>query len=300
VIPILNALIGLFLFERSWYRTRRFRENLTLSTLNQHFPAYARTDVHKWSKICMYPCALTLLVPRVIVAAGFPFMLAVWCRILICCTDREQPITGCRRWMIKFMFWAWGRSGLLLGFATLVRTREIDVDDEKVNYEEWLGPNYKEALAERKKQKTPTSTIVMNHPGLLEIIAVVSGHLSPALCGKVELSKIPLFSALAFAVQGVFLKRGAGDAMIQQIIDRQKQIEKDKIPFNPVCIFAEGTSNNNTHLLPFKKGAFAGEYTIKPVFAKIEGCGMVSSCYDILGFVDLVCLLICSMSVYTC
>ena len=111
--------------------------------------------------------------------------------------------------MISFMFWAWGRSGLLLGFATVVSTKEMTVD-----YSEWLGPNYKEALAERKKQGTPTSTIVMNHPGLLEIIAVVSGRLSPALCGKVELSKIPLFSAMAFAVQGVFLKRGAGEAMI--------------------------------------------------------------------------------------
>ena len=37
---------------------------------------------------------------------------------------------------------------------------------------------------------------------------------------------------------------------------RQKQIEDEGQNFNPVCIFAEGTTTHGSHIMKFKRGAF--------------------------------------------
>jgi len=34
------------------------------------------------------------------------------------------------------------------------------------------------------------------------------------------------------------------------------QIEDEGLNFNPVCLFAEGTTTSGDHLLKFKRGAF--------------------------------------------
>ena len=64
-----NAVIGLILFEWAWFRMRRFRKpNKDLDVI---YPAYRRDDALKWSKMKLYPGALTLLVPRLFIAVLF-------------------------------------------------------------------------------------------------------------------------------------------------------------------------------------------------------------------------------------
>ena len=118
------------------------------------------------------------------------------------------------------------------------------------------------------------------------------------MCGKDDLERVPLFSALADGVQGIYLHRGGGQTVIDKIVARQKQIEEEGQAFNPVLFFVEGTTTNGTHLLRFRQGAFHGLYTVSPVFFTVSTCGMVDHNYDILAIQDLVVLAMSSCSMY--
>ena len=50
-----------------------------------------------------------------------------------------------------------------------------------------------------------------------------------------------------------------------------------------MCLFAEGTTTNGTGLLKFKRGAFMGMRTVRPVFVKF-GQRMFNPCYDVIDF----------------
>lgn len=79
---------------------------------------------------------------------------------------------------------------------------------------------------------------------------------------------MPLMGNLAAVNDGIFLPRGSNDetrAKVLNIIsDRQEQIEKTK-KYHPLLIFAEGTTSNGSHLMKFKKGAFATLKRVSPM-----------------------------------
>ena len=54
--------------------------------------------------------------------------------------------------------------------------------------------------------------------------------------------------------------------MFTQISDRQALCEKGIYP--PLIIYPEGGTSNGTHLLQFKKGAFAGLRSVQPIIIK--------------------------------
>ena len=54
-------------------------------------------------------------------------------------------------------------------------------------------------------------------------------------------------------------------------MERQKSTEVDGLDWSPLVIFAEGTATNGSHLIKFKKGAFAGMRTVQPCYIKLNG-----------------------------
>ena len=46
------------------------------------------------------------------------------------------------------------------------------------------------------------------------------------------------------------------DKIVETIMARQFQIEEEGFNFNPIALFAEGTTTNGEYLLKFKRGAF--------------------------------------------
>ena len=68
--------------------------------------------------------------------------------------------------------------------------------------------------------------------------------------------------------------------------------------FPPLCIFPEGGTSNSRYLLSFKKGAFIGEKTVRPVVLKYNYTNF-SPCYDIMPFIPLV-ILTMSYGWFTC
>ena len=71
----------------------------------------------------------------------------------------------------------------------------------------------------------------------------------------------------------VFLPRGGNDESrnkaLEVIRDRQEEIEREG-KLKPMVIFAEAGTTNGTHMVKFKKGAFAAEKRITPVFLKFD------------------------------
>ena len=57
-----------------------------------------------------------------------------------------------------------------------------------------------------------------------------------------------------------------------------------------MLVFAEATTSNGTHLLPFKGGAFKGMRTITPSYFTVSG-GQVRPTYDTLGLIPLIVLM---------
>jgi len=89
-LAILNAVLGLALFEWVWGQTEKHRT--VVEERDRHFPAWRRNDAPKWNKMTMYPLAATILIPRLFVFFGSVFLHFVLHKIILFGHDIEQPI----------------------------------------------------------------------------------------------------------------------------------------------------------------------------------------------------------------
>ncbi len=67
--------------------------------------------------------------------------------------------------------------------------------------------------------------------------------------------------------------------------------------YNPICIYPEMTTTNNTSLLKFKKGAFASMRTVIPAFAKV-GDSYLKPVYDTPHFLPFMFMYFASFGVH--
>jgi hypothetical protein len=102
VMLMMNAVIGLAWLEWTFYRTKRFRT--VPKDLDNQFPAWRRTDVESWSRIAMYPGAMTLLLPRMLYGVFTVLIVAVFCRLFLIGHNMNKPVLGCRKICIILMF----------------------------------------------------------------------------------------------------------------------------------------------------------------------------------------------------
>ena len=140
--------------------------------------------------------------------------------------------------------------------------------------------------------------IVSNHLGFIDILTIIISPLTPGFTPKKDLEEAPFTGKLCGGLQSLFLDRGGSleerNKVVQQIIDRQEEIEVQQRSWQPFCIFAEGTVTNGECLLPFKRGAFAGMRTVQPVFCKLSNSA-VHLRTDTFDIPVLVVLLVCEI-----
>ena len=140
------------------------------------------------------------------------------------------------------------------------------------------------------------AVIVCNHLGWPEIFNLVCCPIFPGFTPKKEIVEIPFAGVIARGLQSLFVSRGANpeerEKVVDEIVARQKLIEVDNLPYQPFCVFAEGTTSNGTHILPFKRGAFAGMRTVQPCFVNLSSSA-VRPCYDIMNLPELL-IMLCS------
>lgn len=77
-----------------------------------------------------------------------------------------------------------------LGFAGITFEYETLRD---VDYSEYLGPNWKKELAERKK---PISTVVSNHVAFIDLFVMIISDHTPGFTPKEESRKVPGFGKI--------------------------------------------------------------------------------------------------------
>lgn len=92
---------------------------------------------------------------------------------------------------------------------------------------------------------------VANHSSYLDIPALGSIVLG-SFIAKGEIERWPVFGALCKLQDTVFIKRQATQAGVQRDVLREK-LEQGR----SLIIFAEGTSTDGCHILPFKSSLFA-------------------------------------------
>ena len=134
---ILNAILGLIMFEWAWFKTRRFRK--PIMELNAQFPELCRYDAPKWKKWKQYPGAVTLLIPRFMFSVLCMVLIAIFLNIWLIGHNRANAITGCRRALCVGTLKLFCNLIGIVGLFTYLGNEEMT--PEQVNfYEEYLGP----------------------------------------------------------------------------------------------------------------------------------------------------------------
>jgi len=157
---------------------------------------------------------------------------------------------------------------------------------------------------ERVPKRGPgrVAVIVANHLGWPEIFNLVCSPIFPGFTPKKEIVELPFAGTIATGLSSLFVSRGANpeerEKVVEEIVERQRLIEVDNLPYQPFCVFAEGTTSNGRALLPFKRGAFAAMRTVQPCFVTLSDGQAVRPCYDIMNLPELLVML-CSRFSFT-
>ena len=60
-----------------------------------------------------------------------------------------------------------------------------------------------------------------------------------------------------------------------------------------MLIFPEATTSNGTHIMKFKRGAFAGEKRVRPMLIKVDPAATTNIYYDPIAFIPLLVVQMC-------
>lgn len=146
--------------------------------------------------------------------------------------------TGCRKWLIQFMFHVCCTFYLMvIGMSSW--QKKIDYD-----YSEYLGPDYKKTQTKPKR----VSTIISNHITWLDPVVFIK-TMRPAFSPSAEFRHLPLVANLIDALDSIYIPRGGSEEKkakaLASIRERQELIEETG-RYAPFLVFAEGGTTNGT------------------------------------------------------
>ena len=128
---IVNALVGLALFEFAWAATKRHR---TIDEArDSRFPAWRRNDVKNWSRLRLYPGALTFMPLKVFSFVLTNVFVAIANKVILIGVDLDKPVPIRQRKLTKIVFYLGGWFMSLTTFCFPVR-KTVNLD-----YTYWLG-----------------------------------------------------------------------------------------------------------------------------------------------------------------
>lgn len=284
----LYALIGLAVFEWSWCKVKPLRN--VNEERDSKYPAFRRYDAVRWSKWKFYPGAVLLLPLRCILTILCLIICYIFTRFFTICHDlRRSPLIGWRQkgLMYSYQFCSWA---LMQSLSMRSGRRKVDFD-----YSEYLGTDYKKTTVYPKR----VSTLVCNHQSWVDMTMLFQ-YFRNAFVSKASVINAPVMGLVAQAMSCIFIGRGVSqadrDGLVNQITDRQRQVEEEgDVPH--FVIFPEGGTSNGTCLLPFKRGAFMANKAVRPIVMKCS-YSVMSPCYDVIPMIPLAFLNMCLLGVY--
>jgi len=263
ILLLLNAGFGLIAFEWAWHKTRRFRS--PVKELEALVPAFRRNDAERWRKWAFYPGAMTLLFPRFFFAIFIGLFLAIFLPVALLCQPKDQPIRGCRRVIIRWVYKVCALCFQLFTNFNFVTWHTLSMEDVDY-YQEWLGPRSiqeKEQLDAEynsghdknstdfsdhgngllrnpssphnlspspsagllrnrripKRGRGPPSTVICNHVGWIDVMALIMSPLHPGFTPKDDFVNTPLLGTACRGLQSLFIFRGADVETRQKVVE---------------------------------------------------------------------------------
>lgn len=119
--------------------------------------------------------------------------------ILMIGADIRKPLPYWRTKAIEYVCYMGAVGSFTLGISVFSKTIKSEMD-----YEYYLGPNWRKELAERKK---PIPTVLYNHASFIDPMYALCTKWRPSFAAKDEIKK-SLVGKQAMAIQSLFLKRG--------------------------------------------------------------------------------------------
>lgn len=258
VFLVLNAVLGVAMFEMAWKYTAKHR--LVDEARDSQFPAWRRNDAPKWTKYYFYPLAATVLPLRFLgFVAGFIFAV-FFNKIALINHDLNQPIPAWKRMITRISITV-GSLIVMVSTGIFVKIQRPNVD-----YSKYLGPHYKSEPVFYKR----VSTYVSNHVGWPDALVILWSLLSDcSFLASDHVKNIPLVGYNVMASEGLFVPRGgtteAREKTVLVLAERQAAIEEGRTSKSPLVIFPEGSTSNNTRIVKFKRGAFESLRSVIPI-----------------------------------
>ena len=204
-------------------------ENIDPWTHNQSFPCW-------WIILALVigPVLLPLRVLALFLVCSVSYGAS---RIgLTCLHTTDQPFTGWRKYVQRFVFFTVRLAGRCLGVWMVRRGDQASVEDAPV-------------------------IVVAPHSTILDWLAM--GHTRSSPVAKAELSNKIFFGVLGRIIQTVWVDRSAENS--RQESARMISRRSSEPGWPQTLIFPEGTNTNGKVLIRFRTGAFATSKPVQPV-----------------------------------
>ena len=139
---------------------------------------------------------MTLMIPRLIFGLTCLTFLAIIVRIILFCADPKKPFGTCISTLLFCLYYFFANLINLVTNFTWNSYHKFDLNDPKVNYEEYLGPNWKEELAKKKEKGLKSSLIASNHCGYIDTLTFLGSPMSPGFVSRDVNGKVPVLAAI--------------------------------------------------------------------------------------------------------
>ena len=204
---IINAIIGIAIFEYAYWLSRRIRDGD--EDRDSKFPAMRRTDTRKWRRWKFWPFAMTLLPLRIFTLLYMAIIIVLKFKFLGCGHDfNKGPL---KAGFLKSFLYKWVRLSdylLLANCGFFCNKKNLDVD-----YTKYLGPDYKETKRPVKK----ASTIISNHVSWLDSHFIFL-YYNVAFTLDKAFETMPIMNQTARCLDSIFVQKAGTDAQRDQII----------------------------------------------------------------------------------
>ena len=214
IMLALYAGVGVMALEWAWHKFRRFRN--PNKELNELYPGFRRDDCSSWQKWKFYPGAVLVLIPRFLLFSTAPIIVWVCFKLATIGHKLDTPLTGIRKAVVHNVLATGAR---VMMFCVSTRVKVVNLTAEQVDhYREYLGSPEEQSKCQKeetaddarvpKRGPGAASTIVCNHTGWIDVLALVSTYLHPAFAAREESKNAPILGDLCRVNQDLFIARG--------------------------------------------------------------------------------------------
>lgn len=201
------SLLCCLVFHTAWWGSKNART--PNADLDRQYPWFRFTGEDQWNYWTMLLQSVTLF--------PFKFALFLWALTLtgsvhFCLGDVKED-SWVKRKISCYAIWL-SMELIFVAMTTTVKKEEVDFD-----YEKWLGPDWKNELAEFKRAKR-AATYIPNHTGIIDIPAmIIATRGSAAFVSGAHLKKVPPINRSILAGDGIYVERGANTQETMKKVD---------------------------------------------------------------------------------